>query len=79
MSEYAVQYKISNEPAYAWWISHVLKKRQQIIAKVKSKYWTWTHKFGIRIPKPAKEVKYLDRINGDTLWWDVILKEMANF
>jgi hypothetical protein len=56
----------------------VLKKRQQIIAKVKSKYWTRTHKFGIRIPKSIKEARELDRQNGNTLWWDAILQEMAN-
>ena len=78
VSEYAIQSKISKEPAYAWWISHVLKKREQIIAKVKSKYWTRTHKFGIRIPKSIKEAIELDRQNGNTLWWDAILKEMAN-
>jgi hypothetical protein len=77
VSEYAVQTKISNEPAYAWWVSHVLKKRQQIIAKVKSKYWTRTHKFGIRIPKSIKEARELDRQNGNTLWWDAILQEIA--
>ena len=78
VSEYSVQAKISNEPAFAWWVSHTLKKRQQIVAKVKSKYWTRTHKFGIRIPKSVKEAKELDQQNGNTLWWDAILKEMAN-
>ena len=78
VSEYSIQSKISNQPAFAWWVPHVLKKRQQIVAKVKSKYWTRTHKFGIRIPKSVKEAKELDQQNGNTLWWDAILKEMAN-
>ena len=30
VSEYTIQSKISNEPAYAWWISHVLKKREKL-------------------------------------------------
>ena len=75
VSEYSVQSKISNKPVYAWWVPHVLKKYQQIIAKVKSKYWTRTHKFGIKIPKSVKEAKILDEQNGNTLWREAILKK----
>jgi hypothetical protein len=78
LAEYVHQRKVSEEPAFAWWVPHVLKKRNRIISKVKSKYWTRTHKFGIRIPKDAEEAKRLDRENGDTLWWDAICKEMKN-
>jgi len=59
-------------------VSFVLKKRNRIIAKVKSKYWVRTHKFGIRLPKSVAEAKRLDKANGDTLWWDAICKEMKN-
>jgi hypothetical protein len=78
ISEYAVKQRIAEEPAFAWWVPHVLKKRSRIIAKVKSKYWTRTHKFGIRIPKSVEQAKQLDIENGNTLWWDSILKEMKN-
>ena len=78
VSEYAVASKISMEPAFAWWVPKVLKKRNRIIAKLKSKYWLRTHKFGIRIPKSVEEAKELDRKNGNTLWWDAICKEMRN-
>ena len=78
LCEYAVQSQISKKPAFAWWLSHVIKKREQIIAKVKSKYWTRTHKFGIKVPKTLDQAKRLDAENGNTLWWDAILKEMAN-
>ena len=56
----------------------VLKKRNRIISKVKSKYWVRTHKYGIRIPKSVKEAQQLDRENGETRWWDAICKEMKN-
>ena len=49
--EYAATCKLSQEPAFACWVPYVLKKRNRIIPKVKSKYWLRTHKFGIRIPK----------------------------
>jgi hypothetical protein len=78
VSEYAVLSRISQEPAYAWWVSYVLRKRNRIIAKTKSKYWLRTHKFGIRVPRTVEEAKRLDQENGDTLWWDAICQEMRN-
>ena len=43
--EYAMAYKISMDPAFAWWVPRTLKKRNRIIEKLKSKYWLKTHKF----------------------------------
>ena len=37
LAEYAVQNRISLEPAFAWWAPYVLKKRNRILAKIKSK------------------------------------------
>ena len=78
VSEYGVQSIISADPSIAWWVLYVLKKHNIIIAKVKSKYWIRTHKFGIQVPKLVQEAKRIDNQNGDTLWWDSISKEMAN-
>jgi hypothetical protein len=78
LAEYAVTARISEEPAFAWWVPFTLRKRNRIISKVKSKYWVRTHKFGIKIPKNALEAKAIDLENGDTLWWDAICKEMRN-
>ena len=72
--EYAVQSQISKQPSFAWWLPHVMKKSKQIIAKIKSKYWTRTHKFGIKVPKNIKEAQEFDNDNGNTLRWDAILK-----
>ncbi|KAI2491298.1 Reverse transcriptase (RNA-dependent DNA polymerase) [Fragilaria crotonensis] len=77
-AEYAVQARLAEEPAFAWWVPHTIKKRNRIIAKVKSKYWVRTHKFGIKIPKTVEEAKRFDAENGNTLWWDAIVKEMKN-
>ena len=66
-AEYTVAAKIAMECAFAWWVPHTLKKRNQIISKVKSKYWLRTHKFGIQIPKSVEEAKCFDQENGDTL------------
>ena len=77
-AEYAVQSRLAEEPAFAWWVPYTLKKRNRIIAKVKSKYWIRTHKFGIKIPKTVEEARRLDAENGNTFWWDAIVKEMKN-
>ena len=76
VAEFALATRISMEPAFAWWVPFVLKKRNRILAKVKSKYWLRTHKFGIHIPKSVEEARKIDEQNGDTLWWDAICKEM---
>ena len=78
VAEYAIANRIDDEPAFAWWVPHVIKKRLRVIAKLKSKYWQRTHKFGIRIPKSVEQALAFDRENGDTLWWDSICKEMKN-
>ena len=79
LAEYAVQARIAEEPAFGWWVPYTLKKRNRIIAEVKSKYWVWTYKFGIKVPKTiAEATRQFDGENGNTLWWDSILKEMKN-
>lgn len=55
-----------------------LQKRNRIIVKVKSKYWVCTREFGIKIPKNVAEARAFDADNGNTFWWDTILKEMKN-
>ena len=70
LAEYATQRRIAGEPAFAWWIHHVLNKRNRIISKLKAKYWVRTRKFGVKIPKSVEEAKRFDEENGDTLSWD---------
>ena len=70
---------IDHEPAFNWWVPHVLKKRDRIISAVarrSARYLKRTHKFGIELPKTVKEALALDRKNGNTLWADGIAKEM---
>ena len=42
-AEYSQQAKLSNEPAFAWWIPFTLKKRERIVAAVNSCYHKRTH------------------------------------
>ena len=75
---YAVNHDIAEEPAFAWWVPYVLKKQKRILKKVKTKYWSRTHKYGIRIPKSIKEAMEIDLEAGNTLWMDAIRLEMRN-
>ncbi len=71
---------IDLEPAFNWWVPHVLKKLDQIISLVckrTTRYLKRTHKFGIEVPKTVKEAFALDCKNGNTLWANAIAKEMT--
>jgi len=78
VAEYAKAAGIDGEPAFAWWIEYVLRKRDRIIAKVTKRYAKITHKFGIEIPTSVEDAYEIDRRNGNTLWRDAIDKEMKN-
>ena len=78
IAEYATENSLAEEPAFAWWVDYVHKKRERILSKVKSKYWVRTHKYGIRVPKTVHEAIEIDSINNNTLWWDSIMLEMKN-
>lgn len=77
LADYAIEREIQGEPAFAWWVPHVTKKRDAIISRVKSRYWKTTHKFGIRLPKTVQEAFELDRYNNNNLWRKSIEKEMT--
>jgi hypothetical protein len=76
LAEYAVGNQIDQEPAFRWWVSDVIRKRNRIIAKVKKRYWRITHKFGIRLPKTVEEAIQIDRETNTTYWTNAIKKEM---
>ena len=70
--------RIQDQPAFAWWIPYVIKKRSRIINRVRPKYWERTHKYGLEVPKQIEDAKRIDAENGDTQWQDSISKEMTN-
>lgn len=77
VAEYALANKLISEPAFVWWAPYVLKKRQRIIDKIKTRYFRKEQKFGIALPKTVKEALQLDRDTGTTYWYDAIKKEMS--
>jgi hypothetical protein len=78
-AEYAMTQGIDHEPAFNWWVPHVLIKCDLIISLVHkrtTRYLKRTHKFGIEVPKTVKEALDLDCKNVNILWADAIAKEM---
>jgi hypothetical protein len=76
ITEYAVANKIAEEPAFAWWVQKVLRRRDPLIKKVKCQYWKKTHKFGILLPKLVAQALRIDQEMGTMFWKDTIQKEM---
>lgn len=76
LAEYVTNNKLEKEEAFSWWLPYVLKKRKSIIAKLKSKYWQRTHKYGIRVPKSVDEALQIDKEERNTFWADAIEEEM---
>ena len=75
LAEYAYKHNINEEPAFNWWVKHVIKKRARMLNQVQSRMRKNNMKFGIVIPKTVKEALALDRENGNNYWEDAIKKE----
>jgi hypothetical protein len=67
-----------SEPAFAWWVQTVLRRRDWIIDKVVSRYWKKTHKYGVKLPKSVKEALAINDKTGTQFWRLAIKKEMKN-
>ena len=44
VAEYMIGNNIQHKPTVAWWVPYVIKHGDQIIGKIKTKYWIYTHK-----------------------------------
>ena len=77
VAEYAVANHLTEEPAFKWWVSHVIKHRNRIISKVKLRYWKTTHKFRIHLPKSVEEALEIDHVTNTDFWHKAINKEMS--
>ena len=78
VAEYAKWRGIDNQPAFVWWVSYTLWRRDRIIVCVNSRVKWTTHKYGIVVPRMVEEELKIDRVNGDSYWWKAIIKEMEN-
>ena len=65
VADFARAKGIDSEPAFAWWVPHVVRKREVILAAVKSRLRKTTQKFGIEIPTSIKDAEQIDLKNGN--------------
>ena len=80
-AEFAVALGIDHELAFNWWIKHVLKERDRIVASIRkwqTRYLRRSHKFGIELSKTVGQALALDAKNSNTLSADSMSKEMEN-
>lgn len=77
-AEYAKANNLHTLPCFSWWVGYTLKKKDRIIAKIKTKYWTTNVKYGIRLPHSVKEALAIDAETGTDFWYKAIAKEMKN-
>ena len=67
---------ISNEAAFIWWVGHTVKRRNAIVAALKTRMRQTKHKYGIEIPTSVKHAKKLDWKNVNDFWMKALAKEM---
>ena len=66
---------LTDDPAFSWCVRDVLKRRDRIISKVKSKYWKTTHEFSIELPHSVQEACEIDRRTDTKFWTKAIEKK----
>lgn len=77
VAEYAINNKIAEEAAFAWWVPFTLRQRDRIIKSIRSKAThKKTHKFGLEIPTTVKRALEIDKETGTNFWAKAIEKEM---
>ncbi len=69
---------IGEEPAFAWWVPYVLRKRDVIVSAVNSGVCKTSHKYGIELPSSVKNAIEINCKNSNTLWQDALAKEIGN-
>ena len=47
---YAKANNIADEPAFSWWVPHVLKLANRIISNIKDRLKHTTHKYSLELP-----------------------------
>jgi hypothetical protein len=71
LAEFVKARGIADEPAFAWWVPHTMRRRNAILSAVKARVRKKTHKYGIEVPTSLVRARELDRI-------DALKLEMQN-
>ena len=71
-------WNIDREPAFCWWVPCTLRPRDRIVTSVRACARKMSHKYEIEIPRTVEEAYEIYEKNSNTIWRDVINKEMEN-
>ena len=77
-TDFACARGIDDKVDFSYWVPYTLRKRDVIIASIKTRFRKVTHKFGIDIPTSIKHALDIDKINRNTFWRDALELEMMN-
>jgi hypothetical protein len=61
VAEYSVAHQIDEQPAFAWWVPFTLKKKNRILASIRTRATKCNNKFGIKIPTSIQRALEIDR------------------
>ena len=70
VAKYVIAQGIQHEPAFNWWVQHVLKKRGRITSMMKqhsTKYLKKNHELVLKLPNMVKEADSIDMKNENTI------------
>ena len=76
VADFAQLSNIADEPAFKWWVPHVLEKRSYIASKVDARLRRKRFKYGLEVPNTLEDAIRIDAKNGNTMWADATAKEM---
>ena len=76
-AEFARARSTGDEPAFAWWAPHALRKRDATLSKINARIRKTTHEHRIEIPTSVASAHEIDRANDNTFWKDALAKEMT--
>ena len=77
-AEFAISRGVDDEPAFAWWVQHTLRKRDAIVSVLRMRMRQTKHKYRIEIPTSVEHVKELNQKEGNDFWMKALAKEMFN-
>ena len=78
LAEYAVVNDLVKEPAFAWWVGDVLRKRNRIVSKLRTnKKVRKNIKFGVEVPIDIDQAMEFDKLNKNDLWKKALDKEIS--
>jgi hypothetical protein len=67
-TQYSVDNRIDEEPAFDWWARDVLKRKRRLIKMSQSRHKRSGYKFGIRIPRNTAEALAINREDNCKDW-----------